>query len=90
MVNSIKDTVWVGISDLDQEGVWKFVTDKTVFDPNKGNTLYRWGCGEPNNHSGSQHCGCIWYRSISYGDGCFMDDSFCWKVKRGLCEIKNY
>ena len=83
MVNSIKHTVWVGITDIDREEFWKFVTDKTVFDPNKGKTLYRWGCGEPNNHSGSQHCGCSWYKS-------FMDDSFCWKEKRGLGEIKNY
>jgi len=81
MVDSKTNGVWVGITDSDQEGVWKFVTDKTVFDPNKGNTLYRWGAGEPNNMDGSQNCGCVRYKKL-------LDDEFCEREKRGLCEIK--
>ena len=85
MVDSIKYTVWVGITDLDREGEWKFVTDKTVFDPNKGKTLYRWAAGEPNNQNRLQHCACIWYRNEKKND---LDDDMCWKEKWGLCEIK--
>ena len=81
MVDSKTNGVWVGITDSDQEGVWKFVTDKTVFDPNKGNTLYRWGVGEPNNVDGLQNCGCVRYKKL-------LDDNFCEREKRGLCEIR--
>ena len=83
MINSLKQDVWVGITDLETEGVWKFVTDDTIFDPNKGNTLYPWSVGEPNNQNGNQHCGCsfYWYKDK-------LDDDNCWKNKFGLCEIE--
>ena len=83
MLISKKASVWVGITDSEQEGVWKFVTDKTVFDANKGNTLNRWAAGEPNNKNEDQHCGFIWYKNG-------LDDGFCWRKYRGLCEIRNY
>ena len=83
MLISKKASVWVGITDAEQEGVWRFVTDKTVFDANKGNTLNRWAAGEPNNGSGGQHCAVIWHKNV-------MDDYNCVLKVRGLCEIKNY
>ena len=73
-------SVWVGITDLETEGVWKFVTDGTMYHPNKGN-LFLWGEGEPNNSGGNQHC----------GNACFnlkLDDDRCSKNYRGLCEIE--
>ena len=76
----ITKDVWVGIMNLD--GVWRFVTDGTMFYPNQGNTLAKWGEGEPNNKGGNQNCASIWSHNHK------LDDDDCWKKERGLCEIE--
>ena len=80
--NMIKQDVWVGITDVKTEGVWRFVTDDVIFIPNQGNNLIRWDVGEPNNSGGDQHCGKIWSHNLK------LDDEGCWKNCRGLCEIE--
>ena len=77
----IKQFVWVGITDLKTEGVWRFVTNDAIFDPNQRN-LFQWGEGEPNNSGGDQHCGKIWNFNLK------LDDDGCLKKYLGLCEIE--
>ena len=81
MLLAIKQDVWVGLTDLQEQGVWRFVTDNRTFNPNEGYTLMSWGEGEPNNGGNNQHCVQIWYNHK-------LDDDMCWKTKRGLCEIQ--
>ena len=72
----INQKVFVGIMDLETEGVWRFVTDDTMFVPNQGNTLYP---RSVNNYDGLQHFGLVYNRKK-------IDDAR--KINAG-CEIEN-
>jgi len=89
LVRSHGYTLWVGITDRDEEEKWKFVTDNSDFEPNGGNTLFRWDDGEPNNHDNSQDCGCISFGSMTVTDFT-LDDKNCEFSFSGLCELKNF
>ena len=75
--------VWVGLTDRGIDGAWRFPTDRSYFDPNNGDTLYKWYPGEPNNHNGgNQECVKAYYLYDS------LDDDECHDEYHGLCEIK--
>ena len=40
--------LWIGLTDLEQEGIWKWSSGETV-------TYYNWAPGEPNNANGNEH-----------------------------------
>ncbi|KAM6978356.1 C-type lectin domain family 4 member E-like [Tautogolabrus adspersus] len=50
LTNNIKRRTWIGLSDRDNEGTWKW-TDGTPL------TQAYWEPGEPNNAGGKEHCG---------------------------------
>ncbi|XP_026886002.1 CD209 antigen-like protein C [Electrophorus electricus] len=66
---------WIGLSDIDIEGVWKWVDDTALI------TSY-WAAGEPNNKSEAEDCGEIW---IS-GDEKGWNDRTCSDVEKWICE----
>merc|ERR1712002_331124 len=78
--------LWVGLTDRAVEGVWRFPTDRSYFDPNDGQTLFRWHEGEPNNTGKDQECAKVYYHSSKRVNG--LDDDDCSKEYHGLCEVK--
>ena len=80
---SIKDqfkggSFWIGASDLDHEGVWKWVDGKLTSDD------MHWATGQPDNSNSVEHCGCIvGHPSYSWGS----NDARCNVNKIGICEI---
>lgn len=72
----------MGITDIENENVWKFVTDNKSFDPNNG--LFSWREGEPNNkliNGNYEHCAEVLYENLE------LNDVDCKKSFYGLCEI---
>ena len=82
MVRTHNENIWVGLTDRDTEGIWRFVTDNTFYEQLKENHLFPWATGEPNNREGNKHCACVQHATND------LDDNFCSKEFHGLCEIK--
>ena len=79
---------WVGISDLQTEGVYRYV-DGQVANVNRSRFfLYYFKAGEPNNGGGREHCVHYWRE---YGE---LNDADCNYYHltgadfHGLCEIE--
>uniref|UniRef100_A0A8C6UDA8 C-type lectin domain-containing protein n=1 Tax=Neogobius melanostomus TaxID=47308 RepID=A0A8C6UDA8_9GOBI len=55
---------WIGLSDLDQEGVWRWVDGSLL-------KISFWDPGEPNNYESSEHCGSLFSddRIQNWNDG---------------------
>ena len=76
----------MGITDIDTENEWKFVTDNKKFDPNNG--LFPWQAGEPNNQlvnkkndKNYENCATLHFGNLK------LNDVPCESSYYGLCEI---
>lgn len=78
---------WTGLNDRDVEGKWMFVADGSEFDPNEGNTLYRWCPGQPNSYKGPQNCASVLFHDDA---GRCLNDEECQNKYFGVCEIRNH
>ena len=68
---------WIGLSDVEEEGQYKWMTSYT------GLTEYsHWSPGEPNNANSNENC--VFIRSQSRGNG--WDDDSCSKTHNYVCE----
>ena len=81
MVSQAGRELWVGLNDKADEGVWRFPTDSTHFDPNYDVSVFRWESGEPNNSWGDEHC-------VFVKDSGRLNDKGCSNGYHGLCEVK--
>ena len=88
-MESSENGLWVGITDRETEGIFKYLTGQTVNGRvNQGKTLLHYLKGsEPNNYNGEEDC-------VSF-DGEGLNDRSCSTVTtalgvdlHGLCEIK--
>ena len=90
MVTKHNENIWVGLTDREEEGTWRFVTDDTVYclltltvcKPNEGNHLFPWAEGEPNN-IGGEHCARVRFAVNE------LVDNKCNRKFHGLCEIEH-
>ena len=81
-----KQAVWIGYTDVDQEGEWKLM-DGELYDAGDRSeeSIYYWGRGAPNNWQGIQHCAMV--------DQGSLNDVECSKSAHGsrklygLCEV---
>ncbi|XP_048051416.1 CD209 antigen-like protein 2 isoform X2 [Megalobrama amblycephala] len=72
----VKDNVWIGLSDIENEGMWKWVDNSPL---KQG----FWDVGEPNNYHGDEDC-------IGLNPGIHTlnnwGDFVCSYKRKGLCE----
>jgi hypothetical protein len=66
---------WIGLNDLEQTGVWRW-QNGTPFD------YQHWGAGEPNDISGSEHCGELNRFGVDGG----WNDEPCEQAQPFVCE----
>ena len=88
LVRQAGKDVWVGLTDSGIDGTFRFPTDRSYFDPENGETLYKWHQGEPNNDGGNQQCVKAWITLDDGLDDDGLDDAGCDDQFHGLCEIK--
>lgn len=64
---------WVGATDQEQEGTWRWVQDNTLV------TYANWNHNEPNNGSGDEHCAMmLWVFNWSWNDARCKYDNACY------------
>jgi hypothetical protein len=69
--------LWLGASDIQQEGTFVWETSKTVL---TAATFTNWSPGQPDNWQGNENCVHIWYNSM-------WNDANCEAALRALCEV---
>jgi len=90
MVEASGKQVWVGITDRQTEGVFRYLNGEIVNVIKDASFLYYFKAGEPNNSQGREECVHVLTKYFELND---MD---CTKVNyygadfHGLCEIKNF
>uniref|UniRef100_A0A3Q3VQN5 C-type lectin domain-containing protein n=1 Tax=Mola mola TaxID=94237 RepID=A0A3Q3VQN5_MOLML len=68
--------VWIGLTDHDKEGVWKWVDGSPV-------TAFYWQSGQPNSFNGNQDCVELLHESKGAGE---WNDDGCFAVQNWICE----
>jgi len=74
--NSTQPSLWIGASDIDEEGVWKWIDDSDVNDDD-----ILWQGNNPDNRYNDQDCA-----RIRPTEGFLTDDGPCTLESFGLCE----
>ena len=85
--SAVHPDIWIGGSDIEEEGVWKWVDGSTIPQSLQEDN---WALGEPNNaYGGTQHCLAKYFRG---GRGTrnsrtnrFWDDAVCEAKKQFIC-----
>ncbi|XP_062585383.1 C-type Lectin CRL-like isoform X2 [Saccostrea cucullata] len=76
VVEEFKDDLWIGGTDKDKEGVWKWASRSTPI------KLTFWRPGEPSNSHNNEHC-----LEMALYSGYLWNDIYCGHKRRFLCEI---
>ncbi|XP_062614104.1 collectin-11-like [Saccostrea cucullata] len=76
VVKKLKADLWIGGTDKDREGVWKWASSNTPI------KLTFWRLGEPNNSQNNEHC-----LEMQLHNGYLWNDKNCGSDLRFLCEI---
>eukprot|EP00092_Neocalanus_flemingeri_P012622 GFUD01013604.1.p1 GENE.GFUD01013604.1~~GFUD01013604.1.p1 ORF type:complete len:435 (+),score=106.74 GFUD01013604.1:103-1407(+) len=87
--SAVHPDIWLGGSDIEDEGVWKWVDGSTIPQSLQDDN---WALGEPNNaYGGTQHCLAKYFRG---GRGTrnsrtdrFWDDAVCDAKKQFICSF---
>nr|AZS54111.1 lectin precursor 4 [Ruditapes philippinarum] len=56
IIDSMQRNYWIGLSDVQEEGVWLWMTSNTKLSTTK---FSNWLPGEPNNANGNENCAAI-------------------------------
>ncbi|CAG2186837.1 unnamed protein product [Mytilus edulis] len=75
MLDNNMDNIWIGANDIDQEGTWRWIYDKTTVE------FTNWSKEEPNNYNGNENCADMAKRR-SYK----WNDRSCTSLLRYICE----
>jgi hypothetical protein len=73
------DYLWLGASDLAQEGSWSWSSGITF-------SFAQWGSGEPNNSNSNEHCAELRLTNFSGLKPGDWNDSVCTDLKHFVCE----
>ena len=80
--------MWVGYSDREREGTWRFINGELYDANNRGQSAVAyWGDGEPNSNANDgydQDCAKLWRRYGPFE----LDDINCDYSYYAICEIK--
>ena len=90
MVESSGKQVWVGITDRQTEGVFRYVNGEIVNVDRSQSFLYYFAAGEPNNHGDNEDCVHFWTDAPELNDMICSVDSFKGADFHGLCEMRKY
>jgi hypothetical protein len=52
--------IWIGGSDREEEGVWRWTDGKVFWEAGKTLTYANWGNNQPDNHEQEEHCLHVW------------------------------
>ena len=90
MIEASGKHVWVGITDRQTEGVFRYLNGEKVNIIKGQPFLYYFRAGEPNIGSGKEDCVHFWreYRELNDVDCSWVD--YGGVDFHGLCEMKNY
>uniref|UniRef100_A0A9J7WZK1 Si:dkey-181c13.1 n=1 Tax=Cyprinus carpio carpio TaxID=630221 RepID=A0A9J7WZK1_CYPCA len=72
-----KNVVWIGLTDSDVEGRWKWVNGSTL-------TYGFWASGRPNNYNGNEDCALSY---ISWWYDCSCNSVFKWICEMSILHI---
>merc|ERR1711970_88449 len=72
------DSLWIGATDLEQEGQWKWANGERL----EPEDMINWKKGGPDNLNRIEHC------AIFQGDDAKWDDRYCWEQHAAACELK--
>ncbi|CAG2234627.1 unnamed protein product [Mytilus edulis] len=75
MLDNNINITWIGANDIDQEGTWRWIYDKTTVE------FTNWSKEEPNNYNGNENCADMAKR-LSYK----WNDRSCTSLLRYICE----
>ncbi|XP_060566251.1 perlucin-like protein [Ruditapes philippinarum] len=78
IVDSMNRTYWIGLSDVQEEGVWMWMSSRTKLSTTG---FVSWNKGEPNNGLGNENC-----VTIIHGTGGKWNDWHCIGETFYICE----
>ena len=78
ITKSLKDTSWVGLTDEENEGEWRWLNGEPIL-PNQN----VWDAGEPNSAVDTEDCAEL------YPSNAQANDNDCTLKRFGVCEINN-
>ena len=82
-VNSNNQNFWIGVSDGQSEGSWRFEDGQPSY-----NLMFSWAGGEPNNYRGNEDCVYFSRHNSRLNDlNCDYDPNF--SAPGVLCQIPN-
>ncbi len=73
------DYAWIGGTDAEQEGIWKWPDGDVFFENGVSVGYSSWAANEPNNANGIEHCGELWV-------GGYWNDYDCAYPQAFICE----
>jgi len=75
------NTMWIGLTDHVEEGVWEWVDGAKL-------NYTNWNTGEPNNWWGSENCAAVNYATFPWWSAGRWSDRSCSTEMRFACEIR--
>ncbi len=86
MQHGIGASVWIGLTDRRDEGIYRWVTAQEVGSPPLSTPP--WGAGQPDDQNGTQDC--VRIQGESSGSPGYFDDGECSSSFQYVCECDGY